>query len=648
LRILIVDDKRENRYLLETMLGATGYTTESASNGIEALDLLKKQHFDAIISDLLMPKMDGFQLIRTCKKDPGLSKIPFIIYTATYTDKKDVDFGLSLGAARYLIKPAEPDVLLRELEETLGQVTVGTLEETGPVIENNGTIDQEYVRRLVAKLDKKILDLEKSEEKYRVVFENTGTATVVLEQNNIISLANEEFANISGFTKNDIEGKKYWTEFVHNEDLERMLAQHRLRRQGGENALTRYEFRFVTKSGDIRNIYLSIDGIPGTTKSVASLLDITDRKRSEEALRESEEKFRNVFDWTNDAILLHTLTTTETPGRFIDVNKGACLMLGYTRDELLRLGPSDIVPADQHPLLGEIIRQAAAEESVLFETRFLRKDGTTVPVESSGHLVTYGRQKIWISHVRNITLRKQAEEQRERLMQELSQRNAELDRFSYTVSHDLKSPLLSIRGFLGLLEMDMKSGDTPRILTDITRINESAKKLEHLITTLLALSRGGRIVDEPVRIPWTDLAREAAGLLAGPLNEHHVRLVIPDNLPAVTGDRQRLLQVMTNLLDNAVKFMGGQEEPCIEVGVREEAATPVFFVRDNGMGIINENLPKVFGLFERFNKKIPGTGIGLATVKRIIEAHGGRIWVDSEGEGKGSTFLFTLPVSEDT
>ena len=105
LKILIVDDLQENRYLLEAMLSAQGFETESASNGIEALEHLKKQHFDAIISDLLMPKMDGFQLIRTCKKDPGLRKIPFIIYTATYTDKKDVDFGLSLGAARYLIKP---------------------------------------------------------------------------------------------------------------------------------------------------------------------------------------------------------------------------------------------------------------------------------------------------------------------------------------------------------------------------------------------------------------------------------------------------------------------------------------------------------------------------------------------------------------
>jgi signal transduction histidine kinase len=137
--------------------------------------------------------------------------------------------------------------------------------------------------------------------------------------------------------------------------------------------------------------------------------------------------------------------------------------------------------------------------------------------------------------------------------------------------------------------------------------------------------------------------REAAGLLAISLNEHHVTPVIPDNLPEVSGDRVRLVQVMTNLLDNAVKFMGGQKEPRVEVGVRDDAGTPVFFVKDNGMGIAKENQSKAFVLFERFNPDVSGSGIGLPTVKRIIEAHGGRIWIESEGVGKGTTMCFTVP-----
>jgi signal transduction histidine kinase len=249
-----------------------------------------------------------------------------------------------------------------------------------------------------------------------------------------------------------------------------------------------------------------------------------------------------------------------------------------------------------------------------------------------------------LSH--DITPRKLAEVQREHLISELERKNAELDRFTYTVSHDLKSPLIAIRAFLSLLEDDLKTGKTAQVETDIARIDESAIKLESLINTLLALSRSGKNVDTPVQIPFSDLAHEAADLLEPSWRKRGIVLVIPDSLPVVSGDRQRLLQVMTNLIDNAVRFMGDPQEPRIEIGVQDEAGTPVFFIRDNGTGIRKENLPRVFGLFERFNPDIPGTGIGLVTVKRIIEAHGGRIWVESEGVGKGTTFWFTLPVKE--
>ncbi len=357
----------------------------------------------------------------------------------------------------------------------------------------------------------------------------------------------------------------------------------------------------------------------------------------------------NAYNRSLIEVSLDPLVTISHDGKIQDVNSATELATGVTRNELIGTDFSAYFTEPQKARQGYL--NVFSEGHVIdYPLEIRHRDGHTVPVlyNATVYRDPDGNVQGVFAAARDITERRNAEEQREILINELAQKNAELDRFNYTVSHDLKSPLFSIRGFLGLLEMDMKSGNTKRVLTDITRINESAEKLEHLITTLLALSRSGRTVNEPVRILWTDLAREAAGLLAGHLTEHHVMLVIPDNLPVVAGDRQRLLQVMTNLLDNAVKFMGGQTEPRIEVGVRDDAGTPVFFVQDNGMGIINENLPNVFGLFERFNKDIPGTGIGLATVKRIIEAHGGRIWVESEGPGKGTTFLFTLPLSGDT
>ncbi|MDD5189248.1 MAG: response regulator, partial [Methanoregula sp.] len=156
MKILSVDDKVENRHLLEAMLTPNGYTVVSAINGIDALEQLKKEPFDAIISDLLMPKMDGFQLLHECKKDPVLNKIPFIIYTATYTGKKDIEFGLSLGAVRYIIKPMEPDEFLTMLKEVLYGISTGTLEEAIPEITCDAAYSDEHIKVLTEKMEKKV------------------------------------------------------------------------------------------------------------------------------------------------------------------------------------------------------------------------------------------------------------------------------------------------------------------------------------------------------------------------------------------------------------------------------------------------------------------------------------------------------------
>ncbi len=239
--------------------------------------------------------------------------------------------------------------------------------------------------------------------------------------------------------------------------------------------------------------------------------------------------------------------------------------------------------------------------------------------------------------------------EREKLIGQLQAKNEELTRFSYTVSHDLKNPLVTIKNFVGLIRRDAAAGDHERLERDLDRVEASATKMQLLIAELLELSRTGRVAHPPEDVAFDDLVREASEVVAGALAQRGVELQIAPDLPVVRGDRLRLLEVVQNLLDNAVKFMGRQEAPKIEIGVRsggegQEASAPTFYMRDNGSGIDPAYSGKVFELFERLEPAIDGTGVGLALVKRIVEVHGGRVWVESEGAGRGSTFCFTLPL----
>ncbi len=234
---------------------------------------------------------------------------------------------------------------------------------------------------------------------------------------------------------------------------------------------------------------------------------------------------------------------------------------------------------------------------------------------------------------------------RENLIKELETKNAELERFTYTVSHDLKSPLVTINGFLGYLKHDMALSNPERAAVDIQRIQDAVDKMHLLLRELLELSRIGRIVNLPEKILFEELVRDSLEIVHGRLEARGITVLTQPNLPAIKGDRQRLTEVLQNLIDNAAKYMGDQSAPLIEIGQHgEESGLYIFFIKDNGIGISSQFYERIFGLFDKLDAKSEGTGVGLALVKRIIEVHGGRIWVESE-VGKGSTFYFTLPKS---
>jgi signal transduction histidine kinase len=249
---------------------------------------------------------------------------------------------------------------------------------------------------------------------------------------------------------------------------------------------------------------------------------------------------------------------------------------------------------------------------------------------------------------REITERKQLEAEREALIAELKAKNVELEHFTYTVSHDLKSPLITIQGFLSFVEQAAISEDWEQFKADMARISKAAQKMKLLLDELLELSRIGRLMNPPEAAPLGELAHEAVAMVTGQLTERGVEVEIASDLPVVYGDRPRLQEALENLIGNAAKYMGDQPNPRIEIGMRSNDQESVFYVCDNGIGIAPCYHDKIFHLFEKLDQKVEGTGIGLAIVERIIKLHGGRIWVESEGVGRGSTFCFTLPDSRNS
>jgi signal transduction histidine kinase len=233
--------------------------------------------------------------------------------------------------------------------------------------------------------------------------------------------------------------------------------------------------------------------------------------------------------------------------------------------------------------------------------------------------------------------------QRQRKEAEIEAKNAELERFTYTASHDLKSPLVTLKAFLGFFERDLEAGNTEKIKSDMHYMHTAVDKMSGLLADLLEISRVGLAVCKSEAVSFREVVDEALLLVAGAINETGVTVTVVEDPVVLFGDRTRLVEIWQNLIDNAIKYRNPKRTSTIEVGVDTSAKNPVFYVRDNGLGIDPRFHDKIFGLFNQLNPDIEGSGVGLALVKRIVEFHKGTIWVESEGAGHGACFRFTLP-----
>jgi PAS domain S-box-containing protein len=239
----------------------------------------------------------------------------------------------------------------------------------------------------------------------------------------------------------------------------------------------------------------------------------------------------------------------------------------------------------------------------------------------------------------------QSKKEREKLIAELEIKNSEMERFIYTVSHDLRSPLITINGFLGFLRQDLAQGSDVRINADLKRIDEAVDRMDRLLKGTLELSRIGRVADPPQDVNFKEIVREALDQMSLQLQSSKTDILLAESYPVVHVDRLRIVEALANLIENSIKYMGDQDSPEIEIGWKKLAGDTAFFVRDNGIGLDPSQYDKVFELFYKVDKNSEGTGAGLAIVKRIIEVHGGRIWVESES-GRCCSIFFTLPLAD--
>jgi len=356
-----------------------------------------------------------------------------------------------------------------------------------------------------------------------------------------------------------------------------------------------------------------------------------ERQQSDKALRASEEKFQLAFHRT----FVPMVISRAHDQIILDVNEAFCKGAGYSRDEAVGKTAVELnLWANQEDQLKHeavLAKQGYAGE---FKAEFRRKSGETGVALISAIMILLGEEPCFLHTVYDIS-------KIDQLVNELRTKNEELQNFTYTVSHDLKAPLITISGFLGYLEEDAQKGDLDKVRKDSLRINEAVAKMQRLLSELLELSRIGRLMNLPQNVPFGDIVQEALRLVEGRLEANQVKVQVEAGLPNVNGDRVRLVEVVQNLVDNAAKFMGDQKNPTIEIGTITENDETVFLVRDNGIGIEPEQHERIFGLFNKLDTHSDGTGIGLTLVKRIVDVHGGKIWLES-GVGKGTTFFFTL------
>lgn len=484
--------------------------------------------------------------------------------------------------------------------------------------------------------------LKDSEARYRRTFELAGSGIAHIGMDRRFIRVNRRLCEILGYAEDELL-RLTGRQISHPDDLD-IINEQRPALHSGEIDAVRLEKRYLRKDASVVWVKFSMtverDAAGKPLYEIAVYDDITAQRDTEARLKESEARFRQTFELAASGIC-HVVES-----RFVRVNRSLCEILGYSEKELLGKTVKDVShPEDRDVTDAERARIRAGEiDQARFEKRYLRRDGSVVWCDLAIALVrdVFGMPLYEIAVFDDITDRKKSEAALHAAHEELKRSNAELEQFAYVASHDLQEPLRMVASYTQLLGRRYEGKLDKDAHEFMSYIVDGATRMKQLIEDLLAYSRVGTKGQDfkPVALE-APLRRALFNLRAG--IEEAGAAVTYDALPTVSGDEVQLGQLLQNLIGNALKFRSNSV-PRIHIAVSQQPSEVQIEVRDNGIGIETQYFERIFMVFQRlFNKgEYPGTGIGLAICKKVVERHGGRIWVESRA-GEGSSFYFTLP-----
>jgi len=612
IRIMVVEDESIVAKDIQSCLAHLGYSVPAtAASGAEALVKARQVRPHLALVDIrLKGDMDGIVLGQELRER---LHVP-VVYLTAYSDDATIERAKKTEPFGYLLKPFEERELQTAIELAL------------------------YKSHMEARL-------RESEQWLAATLRCIGDGVMATDDKGSVRFMNPVAEAITGWREPEALGKPVSEVFRTVDELTRAPLQtpfYRAIREGFEPdpAAEKLLLSAAGTETVIEETAAPIRGLAGEVLgAVLAFRDVSERRWAVEQLRASEERHRDLFENANDIIY-----TTDLQGRLLSVNRAAERLIGYTRQELLGMDIFQVLAPEYHQPAREFLyRGLGGEGPAALELEIIARDGRRMCLEASMRLqFANGRPSGVHAVARDITERRQAQQALARQAQELARSNADLEQFASVVSHDLQEPLRMVTSYAELIAGRCRGKLDADAEEFLGYVLNGAARMRRLIQDLLAYSR---VSTRRHEFQLTDSGAVLHSVLTtlGARIEETGAVVTYGQLPTVLADEVQLGQLFQNLLSNALKFRS-RDSPRIHLSAVREGPEWSYSVRDNGIGIEAREHERIFGIFERARSagSYSGTGIGLAICRRIVERHGGRIWVESK-PGVGSTFFFTIP-----